>query len=119
MNLNSYMIGQRIQHYRKVRELSQQTLSEMIGKSPTYISHIETGKRTMSLDTFTDICNALDINADKLLYENLKSPSPAANELSAILKDCTKYERIIIVDTIKGLKSSLRTNEHLTRQKTR
>ena len=43
MALNFVQIGKHIGEIRKRRGLSQQKLSEIIDKSPTYISYIEGG----------------------------------------------------------------------------
>ena len=59
MALNFVQIGKHIGEIRKRRGLSQQKLSEIIDKSPTYVSYIESGLKCMSLDTFVSIANAL------------------------------------------------------------
>ncbi|HBF39551.1 MAG TPA: transcriptional regulator [Firmicutes bacterium] len=56
-------IGRKIAFYRKLRNLSQEGLSEMIDKSRSYISKIEAENSTMefSLDVLFDIAEALKI----------------------------------------------------------
>jgi transcriptional regulator with XRE-family HTH domain len=56
-------IGRKIAFYRKLRNLSQEKLSEMIDKSRSYISKIEAENSSMefSLDILFDIANALHI----------------------------------------------------------
>ena len=71
MSLNYRAIGHRIMIIRKRHHISQLDFSELIDKSPTYVSYIENGKKSMSLDTFVQIANALDIPADILLAEQL------------------------------------------------
>jgi len=39
--------------------------------------------------------------------------APCMAELEYILKDCTNHERRVILDTIRGLKQSLRENYYL------
>ena len=58
MAINFVQIGKHIGEIRKRRGLSQQKLSEIIDKSPTYVSYIEGGLKCMSLDTFVSIANA-------------------------------------------------------------
>lgn len=57
-------IGRKIAFYRKLRNLSQEKLSEMIDKSRSYISKIEAENSTMefSLDILFDIADALHID---------------------------------------------------------
>ena len=48
MSLNYNEIGKNIREVRKENGLSQAMLSELVEKSPSYISYIETGKRSGS-----------------------------------------------------------------------
>jgi transcriptional regulator with XRE-family HTH domain len=113
MSLNYRAIGKRIMTFRKKNQLSQLTFSELIDKSPTYVSYIETGKKSMSLETFVQISNALHVPADILLAEQLTGSATAANhEITALLKDCSDFERLVITDTLKSIKATLR--EHKT-----
>ena len=69
MKMNNSLVGKRIAQLRKRRGLSQLMLSEMIDRSPTHLSYIETGAKSMSLETFVRIANALNASADELLNE--------------------------------------------------
>ena len=117
MGLNYCKIGRRIKEIRKRNQLSQSMLSELIDKSPTYISYIESGYKIMSLETFVLIANALEIPGDWLLSEQIKSaPKIASQEITMILSDCTAYERLIIIDTVKSLKSNLQNHKCLLKR---
>ena len=109
MGLNYYAIGQRIKKARKQQHLSQLFLSEMIDKSPTYISYIENGSKGMSLDTFVHIANALEVPTDILLSEQLRyTATSGSQELTILLSDCSSSDREIIISTVKALKAVLR-----------
>lgn len=56
-------IGRKIAFYRKLRNISQERLSEMVDKSRSYISKIEAENSDMefSLDILFDIAEALKI----------------------------------------------------------
>jgi transcriptional regulator with XRE-family HTH domain len=109
MSLNYQAIGHRIMVIRKRNRISQLDFSELIDKSPTYVSYIENGKKRMSLETFVQIANALDIPADILLAEQLTGSAMAASqEVTMLLEDCSGYERMVITDTVKAIKASLR-----------
>lgn len=62
------MIGRRIRHARKLKGWSQETLAAKCGICLSFMGHIERGTRNMSLDTFANICDALDTGADELLW---------------------------------------------------
>jgi len=109
MKLNYLAIGERIKILRKQHNLSQQTLSEMIGKTPTYISRLESGTRGASIDTIIEIGNALMISTDSLLAEYLWHKEELLNdEFAKLLNDCSEYERRIIIGMARSLKAVLR-----------
>lgn len=117
MGLNYRSIGRKIRDIRKQNQLSQAMLSELIGKSPTYISYIENGSKKMSLETFVQLANALKIPTDLLLSEQIKSPPIiASQEITMILSDCNVYERLIIVEMVKTLKANLQNHKHLLKR---
>lgn len=112
MTLNIYALGQQIQIIRKKKGLSQNALSEMVDKSPTYLSYIETGSKRMSMDTFVDIVNALNTTADELLKDSLKNTTFITNTgFAVILDDCTAYEQRVLYDLLASCKQILRTNK--------
>ena len=52
MSLNYKVIGKHIREVRQRNHLSQAMLSELVDKTPSYISYIESGIKSMSLDTY-------------------------------------------------------------------
>lgn len=54
-------IGQRIQKIRKLKNLTQQSLSEKIGCSVSFLSRIERGVNTGSLKLFVKIAAILNV----------------------------------------------------------
>ena len=80
MSLNYKTIGKHIREVRQRNNLSQAMLSELVDKTPSYISYIESGVKSMSLDTFVLIANALGVSPDQLLMEQLTSTERYASE---------------------------------------
>ena len=114
MPLNNHALGKSIRYYRKKRGFSQSSLSELVDKSPTYLSYIESGLRCISLDTLVDLANALNVTADILLKESLKNQAAVMrNEFAEILSDCTDYEQRILLEVLIAVKTSVRTNKVL------
>lgn len=66
--LNYAKMGMRIRQVRKTKGWSQDTLAKKCGISMSFLGHIERGTRIMSLETFVNICTALDADADELLW---------------------------------------------------
>lgn len=58
---------QNIKRFRKSNDLSQETLSEKAGISPSFLSDIENGKKWGSFETLVSLANALEIEPYELL----------------------------------------------------
>lgn len=111
MTINYTAIGQRIRTIRKREGISQNVLSEMIDKSPTYLSYIEGGVKSMSLETFVQVANALKVSADDLLVDNLIFNQNMSHfEFQKLLSDCSEVERAILLDVLTATKRTLRKN---------
>ncbi len=61
-------MGMRIRHARKAKGWSQGELAKQCGISMSFLGHIERWTRIMSLDTFVNLCTALNADADELLW---------------------------------------------------
>ena len=108
MYLNYQTIGKRIRLLRKQQHLSQLTLAEMVDKSPTYISLVENGQKGPSLEMLIDVANALKVTMDVLLAGYIDQNTAAVDaELSALLEDCSEYEKRVIVESARSLKHVL------------
>lgn len=56
------VVGARIRHIRKMRNLSQEELAFMTGLHRTYIGSCERGERNISILNLAKICKALDVS---------------------------------------------------------
>jgi transcriptional regulator with XRE-family HTH domain len=59
--------GTRYRRAREARQRTQPFVAERIGKSVQYVSAVETGYRSPSLDDAVALCDALDIPVDLVL----------------------------------------------------
>ena len=70
VDIDYIAIGKRIRSARLAKKMTQETLSNMIDVTPTYISTIENGHTKLSLSTLLSIAQILDTTVDQLLYDN-------------------------------------------------
>lgn len=118
MPLNYILLGKRIKDARYKRKLSQAALAEIIDKSPTYVSYLESGIKCPSLYTLVQIANALQVSADYLLAESLNSPIQVDfSEFNDIFIDCNPYERRVIIESARALKVAMREYHFLSKRK--
>ena len=99
-------IGEKIRKFRKAKGMSQEQLAEVVDISVTHISHIETGNTKLSLSVFLDIANALGVQANDLLSDEISGRNEALDELSDVFDSCTEQQIRIIVEIIKATKIS-------------
>ena len=66
-------IGRRIKEIRKQKKIPQETLAEMIGISPNYMSALERGAYNIKLELLVQIIDCLDITADDLFRDVIKN----------------------------------------------
>lgn len=69
--MDSQKMGRRIQEVRKSRGITQSELAQKVDLSTKYISNIECGFKTPTMDTFIAIANALQCDANSLLSDVL------------------------------------------------
>lgn len=63
--------GKQLQKYRELAGYSQEDLAEKIDCSSIFISYIERGVKSPSLDTLVKLSNALNVSADVLLGKEM------------------------------------------------
>ncbi|MCB9988319.1 MAG: helix-turn-helix transcriptional regulator [Rhodospirillales bacterium] len=66
--MNVYeQLATKIRKLRNEREWSQEELADRAGLHRTYISHIENGKREISVETLCKIAKGFEITASELM----------------------------------------------------
>lgn len=97
-------IGKQVRKCRLHAGITQELLAEKINVSPPYISRIETGSASPSLQTLVDICNVLDITVDDLMQDSLSAAKrKLEGRLGEILADCSAEELNLITDVAAAI----------------
>lgn len=108
MKLNHLLIGMRIQRLRKARGFTQEQLSEMLDCSPNYVSQLERGLKSMSLETLIQLSNVLDVSPEEILMDHLMNSEKAINRsFSQLLSDCTPVEKHILLEILQAAKRAM------------
>lgn len=87
MSINKAEIGKRIRNFRIQNELKQAQLAESLDVSTNFISEIETGKKSISLETLCRLCEKYKLSADYILFgkEYLNLPERTLSEFLSSL----------------------------------
>lgn len=113
MPINRKVIAENIKRQRKERNMSQAKLAELADLSTQYVSHIETGKKTISLNAACRVADALNVSIGTILDNDIGSCKPENNEIDLIFRDCDMYERQILIEILSATKKALRDNREL------
>lgn len=109
MSIAYNKIGARIQYFRTLQNVSQETLAEAAAVSRVTISNIERGEFGMTLETLIAIANALRITADDILADVLTEERPSVlNAHFDIFGDCTKEETDFLIALLQSTKQVIR-----------
>ncbi len=60
------LLGDRIRNIRKMKNIKQERLAELIDKTTEHVSFIERGERSPSFEVLVDIANALNVSLSYL-----------------------------------------------------
>ena len=105
-------IGGRIREARLALNMSQQELSAKADISLPHISEIENGKKSMKLQTFIRIIEALQVSADSILRADVPGVNQIyQSEFSAMVADCTPKEIEALQKILLELKQTMRANK--------
>lgn len=104
-------IGLQIKEKRTAVNMSQAILAELSGSSPQYISHVETGRKRISLELLVRIAHVLNTPVNILLFGNsIHESGEFSVEMENITNGCTDFEKKVILDVTAAIKASLERN---------
>ena len=96
-------VGLRIKTAREAKGLTQENLAALVDLSSTHISVIERGMKTVRLDMFVAIANALDVSADTLLVDVVThSVNGLANGLPEAIRTLPPDEQKRLMKALKA-----------------
>jgi transcriptional regulator with XRE-family HTH domain len=103
------IIGERVRAVRKAKRLSQETLAELSGLHPVFISRVEGGKVRASLCSYAAIADALGMPLTELVdvSEGRDTRSTELLVLFQAAKSLDKDRQSIFIETVKGVLNGL------------
>lgn len=98
------MLAEALRLIRVYHDMKQQELADRLGLSKSFISEIESGKKTPSMEVIQKYSDAFGIPASSILFfaENLENPSRANRTKSAIAGKVLQFLQLIETKTANG-----------------
>lgn len=101
-----YIIADNVKLYRKKHNMTQFGLAEKAELSIDSVKRIEHGSRTMSLENFMRVADALDVPLSYLLYENLNE-IPIMERILNILNHKSGKQQEYLVHMLEEISKGL------------
>ncbi len=89
------MVGDRLRELREDKKLSQGELMNRTGLARSYISRVENGHTTPSIETMEKLAHALEIPLYAIFYDGEEPPKPALPLTPIRRGESRKNERLI------------------------
>ena len=97
------MIGTALRSIRNIYGLSAKEVSDSIGISPSFLSEVESGKKTPTLETLEKLSALYEIRVSTLLYiaEEIKDDSVTSGIRKSMKEHALSILRRIEMDSAK------------------
>lgn len=96
-------LGKAVKLARQKRNLSQETLAEILDITPTHLKHIESGHRNPSVELLFKIARALQMSLDDVIFPERKLPSLNFQKAQLLLRDCDENQLNIIIAALGAM----------------
>lgn len=104
LTIDYKLIGKRIKAKRKELNITQEQLADKINMTTFYVSKIENGKATPTLETFAHIAYCLDLDLAYLITgTSTLEKQYYVNELNKICSHATKEQLNLIIKLAKAV----------------
>lgn len=100
-----YIIADNMKLYRKKQKLTQMKLAELADLSVDSIKRIEAGQRSMSLENFLRLADALQVPLSFLLYEKVEMPE--LEQFNNILKGRSDKQKKYLLHMLQEMAEGL------------
>lgn len=103
MEIQKGALGNMIRKARMEQQLSQETLAELVGITPTHLKHIESEHRKPSLKVLFDLVSILHISLDSLLIPEENKQQELFQNAILLLGHCDAKQLKIIIALIDAM----------------
>lgn len=102
MELDYYVIGERLRKARLEKNYTQEYLAEKMNVSVTFLSRIERGSSHINLKRLTEICKLLEVSEGEILNGSVTNPETyLISEFNLLFKGCPPEKLKLIYNIAK------------------
>ncbi len=118
MNEFNKLIGRNISNYRKSKNISTTTLSELSGVPQSTISRLENGQASFNVETLINLCEALKVTLYDVLpttvFPEIKVNTPYKQQLIQALEQMSEEEIKLILSIFNSVTPLVKVIEYLS-----
>lgn len=105
MGIDYIKIGEKLKDYRVKNKLTQTDVAEVLGISTAFLSRIERGLTTVSLNRLLELTKIYKINIQDVLGEENQfyQEKDLDKKIKELLNDCTDEQKELLYRIIKSL----------------
>jgi len=103
MRLEKGTLGNAIRKARMDKQISQETLAELVGITPTHLKHIESEHRKPSINVLFDLVSILHISLDNLLMPEENTQKELFQTTNLLLAQCDTKQLKIVIALLEAL----------------
>lgn len=104
MKTTRELLGARIKEIRRLRSFSQEQLAETVGLDSKFISKIEVGRSSPSLETMENIASALGVEIKDLFeFAHLQAGGVKIEDIELLLADADEEKKRTIMKIIRAV----------------
>ncbi|THJ20151.1 MAG: helix-turn-helix transcriptional regulator [Nitrospira sp. CG24D] len=97
-------LGARIKEERKVRGLTQEQLAEKVEITPRYLSRLEGGQQSPSIETLTKLAGIFEIELQELFdFHHIGTPKELRARLSKFMNELDEQKLRLAVRLLKAV----------------
>ena len=97
------LLGLKVKEIRRMRKITQEKLSEIIGVDNGYISKLEVGQNFQSIGTLEKIAKALDVELVELFQFTTTKENDFKTEINRIYDSPNREKQFILYKVAVGL----------------
>ena len=97
------LLGLKVKEIRRMRKITQEKLSEIIGVDNGYISKLEVGQNFPSIGTLEKIAKALDVELVELFQLSTTKENDFKTEINRIYDSLNREKQFILYKVAVGL----------------